>query len=95
MLSDAARDFGFELAASFMVGDRWSDIEAGRAAGCTTFLIDRPYSHRERCTPDHVVTDLSEATRLILAQKSQRGILFSRDPKERAVSEARSPSGRR
>ncbi len=66
MLSDAARDFGVDLSASFMVGDRWSDVEAGRAAGCTTFLLDRSYSRRERCTPDHVVADLSEAAARIL-----------------------------
>jgi len=67
LLSDAARQWGIDLAASFMVGDRWSDVEAGRAAGCTTILLDRDYSRRERCTPNHVVADLTEAARLILA----------------------------
>ena len=36
-------------------GDRWSDVEAGRAAGCRSILIERAYSGRERCQPDWVV----------------------------------------
>ena len=41
LLVSAANDWGIDLAASFMVGDRWRDIEAGQRAGCTTILIDR------------------------------------------------------
>lgn len=67
MLSDAANDFGIDLARSYMIGDRWSDVEAGRRAGCRTILINRTYSQRERCTPDRVVADLPEAARVILA----------------------------
>ena len=46
MLVEAAAAYDIDLTRSFMVGDRWSDIAAGRAAGCETFLIDRPYSQR-------------------------------------------------
>jgi D-glycero-D-manno-heptose 1,7-bisphosphate phosphatase len=66
LLIEAARDYGIDLEHSFMVGDRWSDIAAGQAAGCLTYLIDGPYNQRERCRPDFVVADLSEAARLIL-----------------------------
>ncbi len=69
MLSDAAGDFGIDLARSYMIGDRWSDVEAGRNAGCRTILLNRSYSQRERCAPDHVVTDLTEASRVILAAR--------------------------
>lgn len=65
---EAARRWSLDLSRSFMVGDRWSDIAAGQAAGCMTLLIDMPYSRRERCTPDQIVADLSEAARKILAQ---------------------------
>jgi D-glycero-D-manno-heptose 1,7-bisphosphate phosphatase len=41
LLVSAANDWGIDLAASFMVGDRWRDIEAGQRAGCATILIDR------------------------------------------------------
>lgn len=40
LLLAAARDWGIDLLSSFMVGDRWRDVEAGRRAGCTTVLID-------------------------------------------------------
>jgi D-sedoheptulose 7-phosphate isomerase len=51
MLLEAARKHNIDLAASFMVGDRWRDIEAGYNAGCKTILIDYGYSER---APDHV-----------------------------------------
>ena len=40
LLLAAARHWGIDLASSFMVGDRWRDVEAGRRAGCTTILVD-------------------------------------------------------
>jgi D-glycero-D-manno-heptose 1,7-bisphosphate phosphatase len=66
MLVQAARTHGLDLRGSFMVGDRWSDIVAGQAAGCTTFLLDLPYSQRQRCAPDYAVASLYEATDLII-----------------------------
>ncbi|MBX7220712.1 MAG: HAD family hydrolase [Blastocatellia bacterium] len=65
LILEAARQFEINLAASFLVGDRWSDIVAGAAAGCRTILLDQPYSHRERCQPDFVSQDLFRATELI------------------------------
>jgi D-glycero-D-manno-heptose 1,7-bisphosphate phosphatase len=67
MLLQAADDHHIDLSRSFMVGDRWSDIVAGAAAGCKTFLLDVPYSQCNRCTPDHVVADLTEAAERILS----------------------------
>jgi D-glycero-D-manno-heptose 1,7-bisphosphate phosphatase len=66
MLVQAAREHQIDLRASFMVGDRWSDVVAGQAAGCTTFLLETPYSQRQRCTPDYVVANLRDAADLIL-----------------------------
>lgn len=39
MILDAARDFHIDLRASFVVGDMWSDIAAGRDVGCRTVLV--------------------------------------------------------
>ena len=66
MLLEAARQWQIDLTHSFMVGDRWRDVAAGKAAGCHTFFID--YQYRERCAdkPDAVVASLEEAGRLIL-----------------------------
>ncbi len=61
MLLQAAATHGIDMARSFMIGDRWSDIAAGRAAGCVTFLIDMPYSQRERCAPHFTAADLLDA----------------------------------
>ncbi|MHB9023854.1 MAG: D-glycero-alpha-D-manno-heptose-1,7-bisphosphate 7-phosphatase [Armatimonadota bacterium] len=39
MLLAAAQDHGLDLARSYVVGDKCSDILAGQAAGCTTILL--------------------------------------------------------
>ena len=47
MLFDAAAERGINLAESFMIGDRWVDVEAGQRAGCKeVFFID--YNYREK-----------------------------------------------
>ncbi|HEY5869114.1 MAG TPA: HAD family hydrolase [Candidatus Tectomicrobia bacterium] len=66
MLCAAAQAWDVALAESIIVGDRWSDVEAGRAAGCRSILIERAYSGRERCQPDWVVRDLLAAAHVIL-----------------------------
>lgn len=67
MLKRAAVEHGIDLTRSFMVGDRWSDVVAGAAVGCKTYLFDVPYSQCHRCTPDHVVADLGDAAERIVA----------------------------
>jgi D-glycero-D-manno-heptose 1,7-bisphosphate phosphatase len=66
MLEAAAVKWNIDLQRSFMVGDRASDIEAGRAAGCRTILIDRPYSGA--AAPDQRVRSLGEAVDAILTR---------------------------
>ena len=57
----------YDVAASIMVGDRWRDVEAGRAAGCrATILIDYGYDEPIPNEPDVRVTSLTEATDWIL-----------------------------
>jgi len=67
MLLEAARKHNIDLASSFMVGDRWRDIEAGYNAGCRTILIDYGYSERppDR-VPDLRVGSLREAADWII-----------------------------
>jgi D-glycero-D-manno-heptose 1,7-bisphosphate phosphatase len=66
MLLQAARDLNLNLTRSFMVGDRWRDIEAGRRAGCRTVYVDHGYTERQPDEPDAVVTGLPEAVTWIL-----------------------------
>jgi D-glycero-D-manno-heptose 1,7-bisphosphate phosphatase len=65
MLLSAAQRRGIDLSGSFMVGDRWRDVEAGIRAGCRTLLIDRGYDERS-VQPDVSVADLGEAAVWIL-----------------------------
>jgi D-glycero-D-manno-heptose 1,7-bisphosphate phosphatase len=60
MLVDAAQRRGIDLNASFMVGDRWRDVEAGARAGCRTVFVNRGYDERS-VQPDATVSDLGEA----------------------------------
>jgi len=68
MLLDAADRFGIDLSVSFMVGDRWRDIEAGRRAGCTPVLIDLGYDEPwPVALAEHVVYSLRDAAKLIVS----------------------------
>ncbi len=72
MLLRAARDLQIDLARSFMVGDRWRDIDCGHAAGCQTIFIEALYDEPLRRQPGFRVRNLEEAARIILdtARKS-------------------------
>ena len=64
LLLQAAEEWDLDLGSSFLVGDRWRDILAGDNVGCTTILIDRPYSGD--CNPHYRVPDLKSAADCIL-----------------------------
>ncbi len=68
MLLDAARDLGLDLARSWMIGDRWRDIDCGRRAGVRTVFIDFGYAEELRAAPDFTVSSFPEAAGIILAQ---------------------------
>lgn len=67
MLREASLTWDIDLSRSYLVGDRWRDVGAGRAAGCRTFWIDRGYRERPAEDPDFIVNSLAEASRIILA----------------------------
>ncbi|HTP33645.1 MAG TPA: HAD family hydrolase [Candidatus Acidoferrales bacterium] len=68
MLLEAADRYGVDLAESFMVGDRWRDIDAGANAGVRTILIDRRWQERgPEHAPDFRAGGIAEAADLILA----------------------------
>jgi D-glycero-D-manno-heptose 1,7-bisphosphate phosphatase len=68
LLLRAAADFDIDLRSSWMVGDRWRDVEAGRAAGCRTIFIDYTYGEEQPRQPDHRVSSLLEAVPIILGE---------------------------
>jgi D-glycero-D-manno-heptose 1,7-bisphosphate phosphatase len=66
LLMEAAKERRLDLTASFLIGDRWKDIAAGRAAGCRTIFIDRGYSETAvDVRADVVVVSLEEAMRAV------------------------------
>jgi len=66
MLLEASREHCVNLGRSYMVGDRWRDVGAGKRAGCFTIFIDRGYAEPLTETPDATCADLSEAATIIL-----------------------------
>ncbi len=74
LLHRAADKLGIDLSASFMVGDRPSDVAAGREAGCTTALIESGAHEAPLIVgmppnppaPDYRFPDLLAATQTLL-----------------------------
>ncbi|MGB7599570.1 MAG: HAD-IIIA family hydrolase [Candidatus Sulfotelmatobacter sp.] len=67
MILEAARKHNIDIANSYMVGDRWRDIEAGYNAGSKTILIDYGYSEKPPDRePDLRVSSLREAANWII-----------------------------
>lgn len=57
----ASVKWGINLSASFLVGDRWHDIEAGQRAGCRTVFIDYAYREAKPRSPDYRAGSLADA----------------------------------
>lgn len=72
MLLRAAAVLGIDVRRSYMVGDRWRDVDCGRAAGCTTVFIDRGYNERLRAPADLTVREFLEAAQCIVERESGR-----------------------
>jgi D-glycero-D-manno-heptose 1,7-bisphosphate phosphatase len=66
MILDAAHELGIDLARSWMVGDRWRDMDCGKHAGVKTVFIDFRYSEKFNNPPDYTVDTFPEAVAVIL-----------------------------
>jgi len=67
LFTRAASRYGLNLRGSYVVGDRWRDVEAGANAGCKTVLIDFHYDEQpSRRSPEVSVSSLPEAIEWIL-----------------------------
>lgn len=68
MLFAGAKEFDVDLSSSYMVGDRWRDVEAGIAAGCKTIFVDYGYDEKRPQSCDYQVFSLQEAAITILME---------------------------
>lgn len=68
LLSSAAKDLDIDLRGSYLVGDRWRDIEAGQSAGCQNFFIDYNYEEKKPKNGFVRVSSLLEAAQKILEE---------------------------
>jgi D-glycero-D-manno-heptose 1,7-bisphosphate phosphatase len=77
MIEQAVRDMGLDPARSFMVGDRWSDVKAGHAAGTRSILIRTGHGGHDAENPpagaraDAILNNLMEAAGWILRSSSR------------------------
>jgi D-glycero-D-manno-heptose 1,7-bisphosphate phosphatase len=68
LLRLAALELEINLSQSFLVGDRWRDIQAGNAVNCKSFFIDYSYSEKQPNKPFVTVKSLYHAAQLIVKE---------------------------
>lgn len=66
MLLDAAAALGIDLSRSWMIGDRWRDVECGKAAGVRTVFIKYGYADEHESNPDYTVENFAQAVSVVL-----------------------------
>lgn len=72
LLLEAASRWGIDLAKSYLVGDRWNDVVAGRRAGVYVIYLDRGYAEALVDRPDVTVKSLRQATDHVLRRELER-----------------------
>jgi D-glycero-D-manno-heptose 1,7-bisphosphate phosphatase len=65
LLMIASQELDINLSDSYMIGDRWKDIEAGQQAGCMCFFINYGYDEKQPEKPYTEVNSLLEAATVI------------------------------
>ena len=70
MLIKAIKKFDINTKKSYLIGDRWSDIDAGNRIGCRTIYIDRNYKEKKPYKFDFRVKSFSMAAKYILNDKT-------------------------
>ena len=71
LVLQAAKEHDIDLKHSFVVGDLSLDIDMGKAVGCKTILLRDSPQEDMSISPDYIVSDLLEATQLVLKWKNK------------------------
>lgn len=66
MILNSAKKYSIDCKKSYMIGDRWSDIEAGKSAECKTIFINNKYKEPLKSIPDWTFFSLYDAAKQIL-----------------------------
>jgi len=80
MIDQAARDLDIDVKASFVVGDKWSDVELGQRAGARSILVRTGFAHDDPGNirpghlrePDYIAHTITEAVEWILEHSAER-----------------------
>lgn len=70
MLFQSAQDWQIDLEKSFIIGDRWRDVDIGYAAGCKTIFIDYQYDESLNYQPDYTANSIRDASEWIIRQSN-------------------------
>ena len=66
MLLQASEKYGIDFGKSFMIGDRWRDVNVGYTAGCKTIFIDYQYDEPLHSQPDYITISIKDAAEWVL-----------------------------
>jgi D-glycero-D-manno-heptose 1,7-bisphosphate phosphatase len=66
MVLRAAAEYGIDPGRSFLIGDRWRDVDCAHAAGCRAVFIDRGYREALKEKPEFTVSSFGEAVATVL-----------------------------
>ena len=65
LLLQAGKKWNVDFRKSFMIGDRWRDIQAGEKVGCKTIYLDYNYKDIKPKNPDFITHKLLNAVYII------------------------------
>ena len=64
MLIKASKKYKINLSKSFVVGDRWKDIETGKITNCKTIFIDKKNDEKIKSKPDHYIKNFYQLNKI-------------------------------
>ncbi len=73
LLFRAAKDYGVRLMGSWMIGDSWKDIVAGKSVGCRTILLNPAEEINLHSHPDFIAYDLIDAVKIVREEEARNG----------------------